>query len=371
MQSFEGSAFDGPTLKVRLGGIAENYRMLSRRFGGAECGAVVKANAYGLGADEVSLALADAGCQTFFVATLEEGIELRRTLPDYRIAVFHGVGKGEALAFINHRLIPILNSPEQLERWLDVAKAHPDAPSIVHVDTGMARLGYTQSEWQALMQMPERIEQAQVSLLLSHLTTSGEPEDPANERQLKLFDVARKQVPQLPASLCNSGGIFLDKEWHYDLARPGCSLYGIAPQSAVPNPMAQVVVLSAPVIQVRTLDEAQAVGYGGTQSLPKGAKLATIAIGYADGVYRGLSHKLHGFVGDVRVPLVGRVTMDMLVFDVSAVPESLLAVEGRIVLIDERQTVDDIAAMIDTIGYEVLTRMGPRIRRCYETGGLS
>lgn len=360
--------FDGPILNVNLEAVADNYRLLQQRFAGAECAAVVKANAYGLGADEVSLTLADAGCQTFFVATLEEGIALRRTLPDYRIAVFHGVGRGEALAFVNHRLIPVINSPEQMERWLDVATAQPDAPAILHLDTGMARLGYTQTEWNALMQRPDIIERAQICLLMSHYTSAPDADDPANISQQVRFDVARRQVPQLPASLANSGGIFLGESGHYDLARPGCSLYGIAPQSQGPNPMRQVVTLSAPIIQLRTLDDTQPVGYGGTQTLPKGARLATIAIGYADGVSRALSHHLHGFVGQVRVPLVGRVTMDMLVFDVSAVPEGRLAVEGRIVLIDERQSVDDIAAMTQTIGYEVLTSIGARVRRCYEAG---
>lgn len=363
-------SFDGPHLRVNLAGIAENYRLLRRQFSGAECAAVVKANAYGLGADDVALALADAGCQTFFVATLEEGIALRRSMPDYRIAVFHGVGKGEALAFVNHRLIPVINSPQQLERWLPIARAHADAPCILHLDTGMARMGFTQSEWDRLLQAPQQVEQAQACLLMSHLACAPEASHEANERQRQQFDAARRQVPELPASLCNSGGVFLDRRWHYDLARPGCSLYGIAPQSEGSNPMVQVVQLSAPIMQIRTLDTTQPVSYGAEQILPKGARLATVALGYADGMLRALAGKLCGFVGPHKVPLAGRVTMDMLTFDVSAVPESLLEVEDRIVIIDERQPVDDIARMANTIGYEIFTRLGPRLRRFYDSGGM-
>ena len=360
--------FDGPQLRVHLNKVVENYRILSEQFAGQECAAVVKANAYGLGAEDVSQALADAGCQTFFVATLEEGVALRAILPERRIAVFHGVGPGEGLAFINHQLIPVLNSPQQIERWREIATEHKDAKSILHVDTAMARLGLTETEWNKLQETPELVNDCQMSLLMSHYACAPDPDHLSNAMQIELFEKARAAFPNLPCSLANSAGVFLDEDWHYHLARPGCSLYGITPNASKPNPMQNVVELSAPIIQLRTLDRDQAVGYGATQELKKGSRLATIAIGYADGVFRGLSHKLHGFFGEHKVPLVGRVTMDMLVFDVTSVPESQLNEADRIVLIDERQTVDDIAQMMDTIGYEVFTRMGRRIRRIYEGG---
>lgn len=361
--------FDAPTLTVNLAAIVANYRLLARRFAGdaktpKECAAVVKANAYGLGGVEVAQALAAAGCQSFFVATLDEGIELRAALPERRIAVFHGVGKGEALAFANHRLIPVLNSPDQMERWREVAADHRDATSILHIDTGMGRLGLTEDEMAKVSD--EGMKTCRVGLMMSHLSSAGEPEHPENALQRERFNVACSRFADIPRSLANSSGIFLPDDWHFDLARPGCALYGITPHQLGANPMAQVAALSAPIIQIRELRRDQAVGYGATQTLPKGSRLATVAIGYADGVFRTLSHQLHGFVGEIRVPLVGRVTMDMLVFDVSTVPESQLTLDTRIILIDERQTVDDIARMTHTIGYEVFTRIGARVRRVYE-----
>lgn len=358
-------SFDGPRLHIHLDKLVENYRILSDAFTGPECGAVVKANAYGLGVEEVALALAQAGCQSFFVATLEEGIALRQLLPERRIAVFHGVGPGEALAFINHKLIPVLNSPKQIERWRSVSREHADTPSILHVDTAMARLGLTQTEWEALAQDRVVLEECQVCLLMSHLACASELEHPSNQIQLELFAKAKADFPELPTSFANSSGVFLGPEWHGDLARPGCSLYGITPNADKPNPVRNVVELSAPIIQVRELDRDQAVGYGAICDLKKGTRVAAIAIGYADGVQRLLTGKLFGFVGETKVPLVGRVTMDMLTFDVSGVAEGQLNEADRIVVIDERQTVDDIAQMTDTIGYEVFTRLGRRVKRTH------
>lgn len=358
-------SFDGPTLTINLSALIANYRLLAGHFSGEECGAVVKANAYGVGADEVSEALAKAGCNTFFVATLEEGIALRRLLPERRIAVFHGVGQGEALAFVNHKLIPVLNSPQQIERWRDVARDHVNAVSILHVDTAMARLGLTQSEWKKLASEPQTIADCRISLLMSHLACASEPEHTVNQQQRLLFEEAKAAFPELPTSFANSSGIFLGKEWHGNLGRPGCSLYGITPNASQPNPMHQVAELSAPIIQLRTLDKDQDIGYGATESRPRGAKLATIAIGYADGIFRTLTGRLHGFIGDYKIPLVGRVTMDMLVFDVSAVPEGLLNDTGRITIIGKHQPVDTIADLADTIGYEVFCRLGRRVKRVY------
>lgn len=358
-------SFDGPRLHISLDKLVENYRLLASKFTGPECAAVVKANAYGLGVEAIAPALAAAGCQTFFVATLEEGIALRQILPDRKIAVFHGVGAGEALAFVNHRLIPVLNSIEQMERWREVAKDHRDSLSILHVDTAMARLGLTQTEWMRVAQSPQWIEECQISLLMSHLACASEPEHPANRQQLDLFLHAKQVLPDLPISLANSSGIFLGKDWHGDLARPGCSLYGITPHTSHPNPMKNIVELSAPIIQIRTLDRDQTIGYGGTCERKKGARLATVALGYADGLSRLLSNRLQAYVGRYKVPLVGRVSMDMMIFDVSDIPEGQLQQVGRVVVIDDRQQVDDIAQLADTIGYEVFTRLGRRIKRSY------
>lgn len=357
-----------PMLTVSLPAIVANWRLLAQRFTGEECGAVVKADAYGLGALPVSQALAAAGCHTFFVATLDEAFELRAALPDVRILVFHGVQAGEEFAFVAHRLIPVLNSLPQIARWKAVATEQVHAVSALHVDTAMARMGLQPEEFSALLaREPSILEACRVGLLLSHFACAPEVGHPLNAAQLALFNAARALAPHIPASLCNSGGIFLAPEYHFNLARPGCSLYGIAPQAQAPNPLAQVATWQAPILMTRTLTRAQTVGYGASQTLPSGTRIATVASGYADGYLRHLSGRAVGYVGEHKVALVGRVTMDMLCFDVTAVPEALTREGAPLTLLGDAPgiRVDDVAAAAQTIGYEILTRIGSRVARVY------
>lgn len=360
--------FTVPTVTIHLSAIVANWQLLRTRFTGEECGAVVKANGYGLGAVPIADALAKAGCHTFFVATIEEAIELRETLPDVRILVLHGVQRGEEFAFAAHRIIPILNSREQVERWKPVAAEHVHAVSALHLDTAMGRLGLQHDEFIALMtQNPKTLEECRVGLVMTHFACAPDVEHPLNAAQLASFRTLLAYAPGIPVSMCNSGGIFLSPQYHFNLARPGCSLYGIAPQDDAPNPMRQVAEWNAPIISTRLLERDQSIGYGASFNAPKGARIATVASGYADGYLRYLSNKAAGYVGDYRVPLVGRVTMDMLCFDVSSVPESLVQEGMPLTLLGDRDgiRVDDIAAAAGTIGYEIFTRIGTRVRREY------
>ncbi len=355
---------NGPTLEVDVSAITRNYALLRKRLGGTRCAAVVKANAYGLGAAEIAPKLYDAGCRDFFVATLEEGIALRAEfdedieprilLADARIYVFHGVRAGEVREFTAHSLIPVLNDMGQIEHWNNAG------PCALHIDTGMRRLGLTLEEAKKLPNTSHRLE-----LVMSHLACAGEPENPMNGQQLGDFQAALSHFPGIAASLANSSGIFLSPDYHYSLARPGCSLYGISPNTSLANPMENVATLSAPVLQYRTIRSPQSVGYGATATVPAGTVLATVELGYADGLSRSLSNKLHGFVGNIRVPLVGRVSMDMVSIDVSQIPEHLRTPELRIGFIGKEQPVDAIAREAGTIGYEIFTRLGARIKRIY------
>ena len=360
--------FTAPTLTVDLSAIVANWQLLRSNFTGQECAAVVKADAYGLGMVPVSTALSNAGCHTFFVATLEEAIALRAALPDVRILVFHGVQAGEEFAFAAHRLIPVLCSREQIARWKPVAAEHVHAISALHIDTAMGRLGLQQEEFAALMrEEPDMPERTRAGLLMSHLACASEPEHPLNAEQLALLTEAAALAPGIPVSFCNSGGIFLGRENHFQLARPGCSLYGIAPHEPARNPMRQVATWEAPILMTRTITREQSVGYGATAVAKKGTRIATVASGYADGYLRHLSNKGVGYLGEHRVPLIGRVTMDMLCFDVTHAPEALVREGACITLLGDRDgiRVDDVAAAAGTIGYEVLTRIGPRVARNY------
>lgn len=359
---------NSPVLHVNLQAITANWQLLAKQFSGRETGAVVKANGYGLGAMQVASALERAGCHTFFVATLDEALELRTALPDVRIVVFHGVQMGEEFAFINHRIIPALASMAQIERWQLAAREHVHAASLVHIDTAMARLGLQPDEFFALMESaPDILKHLRCAGLMSHLACSHAPEHESNAMQLGILQKIRALHPTMPISLCNSGGVFLPHAFHFDLARPGCALYGIRPQDDVPNPMAHTASWRAPILQIRTLTHAQAVGYGATQTLPAGAKIATVASGYADGYLRCLTAKAVGYIDEHCVPLAGRVTMDMLSFDVSALPDNVLEGAEHIELLGDKDgiRVDDLAEKAGTIGYEILTRIGTRVRRVY------
>jgi alanine racemase len=337
-------------LSVDLTAIRANYRLLAARHAAHHVAAVVKANAYGLGVEGVSRTLYDEGCREFFVATLEEGVELRGVLPQCGIGVFNGMAAGEEKEYAQHRLLPVINHAGQVA----LAAGLPEV--IVHVDTGMTRLGLHADALEAVGgRLPIRY-------VMSHLACANDPADAKNAEQLRRFREALRHVPRAKASLANSAGLFLPPEFHFDMGRPGCALYGINPGNGV-NPMRQVAVLSAPVIQLRTLEHAETVGYGATYAAAKGSRIAIVALGYADGWLRMLGDGGVAYIGGHKVPLAGRVSMDMLALDVSGVPESVDM--RRAEFINAQQTVDDVAQACGTIGYEIFTRIGRRVKRVY------
>lgn len=357
-----------PTLFIDLDALAGNYRLLSERVAPAACAAVVKSDAYGLGVGPVAAALHAAGCRFFFVATLEEGIALRRFLGekgDARIAVFHGPYSGEEKDYLHHALIPVLNSPAQAERWVRGAGGRLDAPAILHVDTGMCRLGFSERELVRLCEGGAPPISRHVLLLMSHLACANEPAHPKNAEQLIRFRYARSLLPGVEASLANSSGIFLSPDFHFSLARPGCALYGINPTEEK-NPMRAVARLTAPILHVRHLDRDETVGYGATASLAAGSRAAIVQLGYADGMLRCLSNAGYAFIGGMKAPILGRVSMDMIALDVSHVPETALS--QPVEFLNDAYTVNDLAHQAGTIGYEVFTRIGARVRREYMGG---
>lgn len=344
----------GPTLEVDLGAITRNYERLRGQLKNRRCAGVVKANAYGLGVAEVAPALYRAGCRDFFVATLQGGVFLRKILgKDAVIYIFHGVRAGQSKDFTAHTLVPVLNSLEQLSIWQE------KGPYALHIDTGMRRLGLTVEETRNLRQSPN------LKLVMSHLACAGEPEHPMNREQLAEFSRVREPFKGIPASLSNSSGIFLGKDYHFDLARPGCSLYGISPNTHLANPVENVVTLSAPVLQYRTLTKPESVGYGATATAPAGSILATVELGYADGFLRSLSNRATAYAGTTPVPLIGRVSMDMVSIDVTKLPAHLRTSDLRITFIGKELPVDKVATNASTIGYEIFTRLGSRVKRIY------
>ncbi len=362
-------------LDIDLDAIAANWRLLAARAAPAQCAAVVKANAYGLGAAPVSRALAAAGCRVFFVATLDEGIVLRAALGGApEIAILNGPMPGTAAEFAEHALIPVLNEPGQIAEWREFVP-FPSPPfrgvlrsrgaAILHVDTGMARLGLTAREFAALMENPPPL---RWRAMMSHLACADEPDHSLNERQRGRLAGARVQLPGVPASLAASSGIFLGPAYHFDLVRPGAALYGVNPQPGRPNPLHPVVRLSAKILQTRQIDRGELVGYGAAHVMQAPGRVATVGVGYADGWLRSLSQRGCGFLAGTRVPLLGRVSMDLLTFDVSAVDPALARPGAPIDMIGPNYGIDAAAADAGTIGYELLTALGSRYHRIYRGG---
>ncbi len=362
-------------LEIDLDGIVANWRWLRDRVAPAGCAAVVKADGYGLGGEPVGRALALAGCRRFFVATLDEGLALRSALPEQcEIAVLNGPLAGTEEEFAEHRLVPVLNHPGQIAGWTCLAAARGPQPAMLHIDTGMSRLGLSPREFEELREDLGRPGPIRWRGLLSHLGCADEPEHPLNCVQYARFIAARRRMPRVPASLAASSGILLGALYHCDFVRPGAALYGINPQPGGANPMRQIVRLGARILQVRDVDRGDTVGYGAAHVMAAAGRLATVAAGYADGLMRSLSHRGLGHIGGVRVPLVGRVSMDLAVFDVSAVDPAVARPGALIELLGGEYGVDAAAAEAGTIGYELLTALGRRYHRIYhgdgQAGGL-
>ena len=351
----------GAILEIDLGAVVANWRLLAQKAASANCSAVVKANGYGLGAAPVARALLAAGCRRFFVATLDEGIALRQALgATPEIAVFNGPLPGSAPEFVAARLIPVLNDPGQIASWASLA-ANEKPPAIVHVDTGLSRLGLSSAEFAANIDRIPTIANG----LISHLACAETPGHALNAVQRARFAAARQRAPALKAGLAASSGIFLGAGFHFDEVRPGAALYGVNPCPGSPNPMRPVVRLSAKILQIRKIDSGESVGYGAAHVMDGPGLLATASIGYADGWPRSLSHRGCGWLAGTRVPLLGRMSMDLATFDVSAAAPSELYPGNMIELIGAHYTVDDAAADAGTIGYEILTSLGTRYHRVY------
>ena len=351
-----------PRLTVDLAALARNYATLRTHAGKAEVGAVVKADAYGLGAPTIAPALAARGCRQFFVVTEDEGDALVAPLGAFnsaRLYVLGGVAQRPGL-------ISVLNTPGDLEALRDIArKSGAIQPAAIHVDTGMNRLGFPPGELLELLGDPTAFDGISVTLLMSHLACADVPEAPENAIQLARFERVRARLPGVPASLANSAGALLGSAYHFDLVRPGVALYGGNPMAEGANLFCPTVTLEAPLLQVRFIDKGDSVGYAASYRAGGPARIATIAAGYADGYLRAASNRGSVVIGGHVAEIVGRVSMDLLTVDVSALPEGAAVPGAMAQLIGPHWTVDDVARAARTISYEVLTRIGGRVERHY------
>ena len=363
-------------LTIDLDAIVANWRKLEKTAVPAECAAVVKANAYGCGAEQVAKALASAGCKTFFVATIEEARVVRSALPTAALYALDGFfqNSGDAYAAIDCR--PVIGDLNELAEW-DVfcRRSGWNGGAAIHVDTGMNRLGLTVPEAQGIIPRINAGDHG-ITLVMSHLASAELVNNPTNAKQLTTFREIASLFSGVPASLSNSSGIYLGPQFQFDVVRPGAALYGINPTPEADNPMKPVVELKARIVQIRNVERGETVGYGGTWTARRPTKLAIVSAGYADGYFRAASANdgtrgAEVVVAGKRCPIAGRVSMDLVAVDVSDLPANAARRGHMVTLIGEGITVDELAHHFGTIGYEVMTNLGRRYARVYKGGATA
>jgi alanine racemase len=357
-------------LTIDLGQIARNWQAVARLVTPAECGAVVKANAYGLGADRVVPALHKAGCKTFFIATPDEAAEVRRLAPTGTVFALDGLMPGAGEALIAANAIPVLSSLPEVLEWTALAKSSgAKLAAALHVDSGLNRLGLSVSDVQKLINDPNTLRALDIKLVMSHLACADDPLDAKNEQQRAAFDARRALLPKARASLAASDGLMLGASYHYDLVRPGYALYGGQAFKGGATPVRPAVHAAARILQVRIVAAGETVGYAGSWRAPRKSKIAVIAAGYADGYARAASSTWDAIGGVVRINgefalIAGRVSMDLITADVT---DFKVAVErGDLAeIIGPGLSIEEAGQRAGTIGYEVLTSLSRRFHRDY------
>jgi alanine racemase len=365
-----GEAEAGGVLTIDLNAIAANWKRLCGITVPAECAAVVKADAYGCGLEQVVPALTKVGCKTFFVAGVAEGRRVRAAAADAVVYVLNGVLPHTAPAFADANLRPVINSTTELAEWdTFVASNNWRGGAALHVDTGMNRLGLTPDEAFAVASRVQKQEHG-FTLLMSHLACADTPEHPMNEKQVRLFREIRIMYRGVPSSFANSAGIFLAGTVHCDLVRPGIALFGGNPVPGRRNPMQPVIELKGRIVQERQVKKGECVGYGASWRAARASRVAIIATGYGDGYFRSAGAAkgkppAEVIIAGKRCPLVGRVSMDLLAVDVTDLPAGRARRGEFATLIGGGIDIDELAAACGTIGYEVLTNLGRRYHRTY------
>lgn len=361
-------------LTINLDAIAANWRYINSLSGPeTKTAAIVKANGYGLGSRAVAEVLARAGCELFFVASLNEAVDLRASFQqkdhdDLPIMVLHGIQQGQELDFISHQLVPVLNDLEQISRWQLYAKKVGKAlPALLHFDTGMTRLGLENDQVDWLIHNRQSLEGLNIAYVMSHLVSGEIADDPINANQLATFRKFCNYFPNTPASLANSAGALLGKDFHFAMTRPGIALYGVHPSGYLDSPLQNALDWQARILQIRKAAAGERVGYGGTHQLDRDSHIATLGVGYADGYARQLGGMASVSIGGRAAPVVGRVSMDSITVDVTELNQKNLHTDNAH-LIHEDYRLEHMASDLGTIAYEIMANLGHRAERHYHGG---
>ena len=361
----------GAHLTIDLNAIADNWRMLRSLGEGAECGAVVKADAYGTGLEQTGPALAKAGCCTFFVAHLQEGQRLRAVLPEATIYVLNGFPEGSGPLYVQNRLRPVLGSLDEVTEWAAFVKASGmQGEAAVHIDTGLSRLGLDPDQFRSIA--PDLEAQTigfATTLVMTHLASSETLDTPQNQQQTNLFGALAALTPSIPASLCNSSAVTRKDFPRHAILRPGYALYGGNPTPWTTNPMRPVVTLKAPILQIRNVPQGTCVGYNARWVAKRPSRLVVISAGYADGLMRLPPEPdkpvAEVLIGDTLCPVAGRLSMDLMIIDATDAPASALQRSAPTTLIGGPLDIDRVGKTAGTIGYLILTSLSRRYQRHY------
>jgi len=360
-------------ITIDLDALEANYRFCSEQLHPVICAAVVKADAYGLGVRKIAPVLKRAGCRHFFTATHQEGITLRALLPDAEIYILEGVTEQSLAVFCDQGLVPVLITPAHSALWAAQGRelGHP-LPAIIDIDTGMTRLGFGELELRQLLEQPEDMDWLDIRYVMTHYACADEPGADKTRDQLDRFDRLRQLLPPAPTCIGNSAGGLLGQAFSGDMARLGISLFGGNPyrnDSLEPGPeLKPVLRVQSQILQLREVEEGTTIGYGATYSAPSRMRIATVGTGYADGYPWSLGNRGVASVGGHRVPVVGRISMDSMMLDVTAVPDELLRAGHMVDLIGPGISLEEVAELAGTINYEILTRLSQRARRKYLGG---
>ena len=358
-------------LTIDLSALRDNYSTIkSRVSAGCEVGCVIKADAYGLGAERIAETLYKQGCRTFFIAKAHEIETLGSLADDVRVIVLNGYDPESHTYYKHPAMIPTLGSAYEINAYKSQSTSG-EKPCFLKFCTEMNRAGLDEKEWKHILDNPSALEGLGLKGLMAHFACADEPEHPMTHAQYMSFkaitDSFAQQYDGLERSLSNSFGLFRDDLYHFDLARPGMAIYGLNPTPYANNPMQNVVDLRLRVIRTRLIQKDEYTGYGATYRFEKDTPIALLSSGYADGIFRSLSNKGKVYWNGIACPIRGRVSMDMIVVDLSDVPEDQRPQSGDMMeLIGPNQSADVLAEDAGTIGYEILTALGDRYERVYK-----
>ena len=354
-------------LAIDLSALTSNYALFKNKVGiNCNVAGVVKANAYGLGLAQISKALTAQDCPQFFVATLDEALELRGYDSKTPIAGLGGLMQGAEQDYSAQNITPVLNTPDDIERWNALAiNKNTQLTAILHFDTGMNRLGLSHDELHKFIEHQTDFKAISIETLMSHFACADDQDHPLTGQQAKQFDEISPHFSKAKKSLSNSSGLFRDAAYHYDMVRPGYALYGGNPTPETTNPMQAVASLNTRILQIRQCKKGESIGYGATHKFNQDTTTATVALGYADGFLRSNSSKATLYYNNQACPVLGRVSMDLVTIDISGISGKQPKQGDAVEILGPNQTIDDLAISAGTIGYEILTALGARYKREY------